>query len=407
MACPGGKDDRNGFIIFRVQQVISAKPYISKDVQGTKLSRLTADWVYANKYLFKDLIKAADLSWWNKYSQRSKGSTDWLPYNTLKNYANMIWGTQAGWHNEFEEHTHMEIESVRDLAPGEAETLFGSKSDEARNVELDLASKGQVEAGRALGGGGCRKLVTGSKQKDGVSSSEELLGGGGGGCAPPPPPPPSPFRPEILITYYYVFIPANLGFSSMLAARNSFNNAVNNWPGYDFFNQKSGYQQNFVAKLSGSDFMGTNLATIDGLTTTQLWVSDPAAADGVPTMQPVGMVPGGSGLANSTSMPYFGYIFVVLFLLLALGIIYFFCSKKAKLLESKDETFFTGKKQDEEILKSQAAAQEVAMATMEQQFMRSIAPPPQASPNLGRKSIAVDMGHNPHAERRFSTAMHY
>jgi hypothetical protein len=76
-------------------------------------------------------------------------------------------------------------------------------------------------------------------------------------------------------------------------------------------------------------------------------------------------------------MPFYAYIFVVLFLLLALGVVYFFCHKKSKILEAKlDDTFFTGKKQDEDLLKAQAKQQEATLARFEQQLMSGGPPPP-------------------------------
>lgn len=274
-----------------------------------------------------------------------------------------------------EKHAEIEIEEVRDLAVGEGQ--------------------------RALGGGGCRRLA-----EQGSGKGIELLGGG----AACPPPPPSPFKPEILVTYYYNFVPANLGFSSRNAARESLNAAVNLWKP---FTDKKGYQAMFNKKLNGPDFINTPIFSVVGLATSALSVSDAVFSNGNPTEAPVGLpASASSGLKNAQGMPYFAYIFVVLFLLLALGMIYFFCSKKSKILDSKiEDTFFTGKKQDEELLKAQSKQQQATLAKFEQELMGGpvFPPPPGTSPSQQhRKSMGgeLGMGYPPGMDPRMSMGSH-
>ena len=113
--------DARGYTVFRVQQVLSANPFIFNPA-NTIPQRLTAQFVYANKAAFKDLIKNVDIAVWTKAQK-------WLAAQTTTLKSNfgtgLIWGTQAGWHRKLE----MEISSVRDLQPGESAKLMGLKHD--------------------------------------------------------------------------------------------------------------------------------------------------------------------------------------------------------------------------------------------------------------------------------------
>ena len=437
---------RNEYIIFRCQQILtSSDPPPPADSEN---EWLTKDFVYANKYLFKDLIKQADLSQWNKYSQRSskdgktpdgKAAIDWLSYDNLKKYTNFVWGTQAGWRSvkQLQEHATMEIESVRDLAPGESEQLFASRTSDFYELENEQGQKtlaADEASERSLGG--CRKLL---KAGSSLSGEEELLGGAG--CPPPPPPPPSIFRPEVLVTYYYVFVPSDLGFSSMNAARDSFNNAVNNWPvpktpvpaGTTWvpFTADKGYQSNFVKKRKegltsvetdyaaiGTPFSSTELAKVPGLTTTRLWVSTPVVSNGVPTLAPTLNSLATSGLNNSTSMPAGGYVGCVIVVLVGVFAVWYFCHKKSKAVETRGDILFTGKIADHQELGPRVKYQERELQRMEQHFAQqhvNTGPPPPPGPVHGhggtpptsRKSI--DMGHggiggHHQPERRLSSS---
>lgn len=425
----GDMTTRNGYIIFRCQQILtSSDPPPPADSEN---QWLTKDFVYANKYLFKDLIKQADLSWWNKYSLRNSKDpvtkktlpnwVDWLSYDSLKKNTNFVWGTQAGWRSakQFQEHATMEIESVRDLAPGESEQLFASRSSSdffALEREQGQETLADEVSERSLGG--CRKLL-----KPGSSVEEELLGGAG--CPPPPPPPPSIFRPEVLITYYYVFVPSDLGFSSMNAARDSFNNAVNNWPlvpktlpaGAPWvpFTADNGYRNNFSVKRRdgmtsveigdipiGTPFSSTELKYVPGLTTERLWVSTPVVSNGVPTLAPTESSLVTSGLNNSTSMPAGGYAGCIIVVLIGAAAVWYFCHKKSKAVETRGDILFTGKIADHHELGPRVKYQERELQRMEQQFAQhhvNTGPPPPpgpvhghgGTPPAGRKSI--DMGH--------------
>lgn len=365
------------YATIRIQQILTATAF--PPVPATGQERLTAAFVYANKNTFKGLLKAADYQQWVNYGGRvddAKVVTDplrqWLSYDSLKANIFVGWGGQAGSMSMrmLEENVEMEIESVRELEHGESERLLGG------------------------GGGkkaGCMHLAEGATQAEQEEAARKL-GGGAALC----PPPPSPFMPEILVTYYYSFMPLNLGFSGRGTARDSFNNAINNWRPFSFVQDpKWSYEAMFMKKKLDPTVANTPVGQVVGLTTKALSVSDAAFANGYPTEAPTGLPPGASsGLKNSTGMPFYAYIFVVLFLLLALGIVYFFCHKKAKIMEAKlDETFFTGKKGDEELLKQQAQQQELNMAKFEQNMIVGGGPPPPGmSPHLSmaRKSFSGD-----------------
>ena len=236
---PCGNPDRNQFALFRVQPILSADPY-RFNPQNTNPKRLTAEFVYANKNTFKDLIKGTDFSLWNKYSMRASGGVNWLTYpGVLSTSVTMAWGNQAGWFGGAkseisESKAHFELESVRELAPGEGDMLFASKTVQSSSADLPQEK-------RELGGG-CRKLT---KAEDGEIVE---LQGGAAAC---PPPPPSVFRPEILITYYYSYVPADLGFSSRGASVNSFQTAMLTWNGFLMSDPKGskGYEATFQDKL--------------------------------------------------------------------------------------------------------------------------------------------------------------
>lgn len=375
---------QNQFTTIRIQQILTAAAFPAVPAPGQ--SRLTAAFVYKNKPIFKDLLKSADYQQWVNYAGRvsdpktvTNPTGGWLTYDSLKANIMVGWGSQAGSlsKQKLEDHVEMEIESVRELEFGESEKLMGG-------------------GGGAKGGGGCTKeLAEGATTEE--QEATRLLGGGGALC----PPPPSPFMPEILVTYYYTFMPLNLGFSGRGTARDSFNNAINNWRPFSAASDpKFGYEAIFLKKLRAPTVSNTPVGQVVGLTTKALSVSDAAFANGYPTQEPSGLPAGASsGLANASAMPFYAYIFVVLFLLLALGIVYFFCHKKAKIMEAKlDETFFTGKKNDEELLKAQAQQQEATLAKFEQQMVGVGPPPPGMSPHMSmaRKSFSGDsMGYPP------------
>jgi len=305
----------------------------------------------------------------------------------------MTWGTQGGQRDtkltDMKEGVQIDIESVE---------------------ELPHDFSGTVEDARRLGGGCRRKLMM-----SGPRAGEWELDGG----APCPPPPPSPFAPQIIVTYFYTLVPQTVGFTSNTAARNSFANAVNaattlsNWNpvssgvtyNYQFvFNKYAkGYPNGDVTATCASCIL-----FIPGLAATGApVVSQVASSLGPPSYAPTRLPgQGSSGLSNSGSMPFYAYIFVVLFLLLALGVIYFFCHKKSKILEAKlDDTFFTGKKQDEELLKAQAKQQEATLAKIEQQLMSGGPPPPPGmSPHMARKSFVGEAPYPPpsHMDPRLS-----
>lgn len=365
------------FATIRIQQILTAQAFPAVPAPGQE--RLTAAFVYANKVTVKNLLKTTDYQQWVNYGGRvtdTKIVTDplrqWLSYDTLKTNIFLGWGGQSGSMSMrmLFENVDMEIESVRELEYGESERLLGG--------------------GGGKKSGGCAHLAEGATQAEQEEAARQL-GGGAALC----PPPPSPFMPEILVTYYYSFIPLNLGFSSRGTARDSFNNAVNNWrPFFNVQDPKWSYEAIFLKKKAEPTVANTPVGQVVGLTTKGLSVSDAAFANGYPTEAPTGLPLGASsGLANSTGMPFYAYIFVVLFLLLALGIVYFFCHKKAKIMEAKlDETFFTGKKGDEELLKAQAQQQEANMAKFEQQMVGVGPPPPGMSPHMSmaRKSFSAD-----------------
>jgi hypothetical protein len=382
--------------------------------------------VYANKNDFKILLKQVDYTMWAAYTGRGMGSSVgtlfnsdctstltsstgfcWLPKAVIKQLMVMTWGTQGGQRHissvdSLHENSEMEIESVEELPHD-----FSGTAEEARTRQL---------------GGGCRRKLLFSGHRAG---EWELDGG-----APCPPPPPSQFAPQILVTYYYTFVPQTVGFSSNTAARNSFNMALNAGvppppsataaslsPGFwsatssgttytyssIFSKYAKGYPNGDVTASCASCIL-----FIPGLASTgPPVVSSVFASLGPPSYAPT-LLPGqgSSGLSNSGSMPFYAYIFVVLFLLLALGVIYFFCHKKSKILEAKlDDTFFTGKKQDEDLLKAQAKQQEATLARFEQQLMSGGPPPPPGmSPHMGRKSFAGEAPYPPppHMDPRLS-----
>jgi hypothetical protein len=407
----------------RLDQILTSlawdPPYSSPAYQ------LTAPWVYANKADFKILIKQVDYAMWAAYSGRNMGSkigalfsTDcaspsavgqasslcWLPKMSIKQLMTMTWGAQGGQRDtssakSLHENLEMEIESVEELPHD-----FSGTAADARTRQL---------------GGGCRRklLFTGPR-----AGEWELDGG-----APCPPPPPSQFPPQIFVTYYYTLVPQTVGFSSNVAARNSFKMAltagVNPLPGADTspgywwpFSSGIMYNYQYIFKKYAKGYPNGDVTSscascilyIPGLAATgPPVVSEAFASLGPPSDAPT-LLPGQgtSGLHNSGTMPFYAYIFVVLFLLLALGVVYFFCHKKSKILEAKlDDTFFTGKKQDEDLLKAQAKQQEATLARFEQQLMSGGPPPPPGmSPHLGRKSFAGEAPYPPppHMDPRLS-----